>query len=143
MTFLKQFMKWSYASLYTILSECSCKWLIFLFSTLHWTSKLVDSSQTRLQWRISLGLSFVLESYNFTTLLKQTISYQRFLHKFEMRSSKDNALSICTPSIFFFFIRLPNSCFTNFWTFLFVPSIKEMTLIFIQFVIIVLKPLNC
>ena len=104
MTFLKQFMKWSYASLYTILSERSCKWLIFLFSTLHWTSKLVDSSQTRLQWRISLGLSFVLESYNFTTLLKQTISYQRFLHKFEMRSSKDNALSICTPSIFFFLL---------------------------------------
>ena len=51
----------------------------FFYSILyHETSKLVGSSQTGFQWRISLGLSFVLESYNLTTLLKQTISYLLF-----------------------------------------------------------------
>ena len=44
----------------------------------HETSKLVESSQTGLQWRISIGLSFVLESHNLTTLLKQKISYKVF-----------------------------------------------------------------
>ena len=49
----------------------------FFYSILyHKTSKLVDSSQTGLQRRISLGLSFVLKSNNLTTLLKQTISSQ-------------------------------------------------------------------
>ena len=44
----------------------------------HETFKLVGSSQTGIQYRISLGVPFVLESCNLTTLLKQTISYQPF-----------------------------------------------------------------
>ena len=87
-------------SLYTIFSERSCKWLIFLFNTLPWTSKLVDSSQTELQWRISLGLSFVLESYILTTLLKQTISYQPFYINLK-QVPNDNVLSIPTPNSFY------------------------------------------
>ena len=65
-------------SLYTIRSECSCKYWFFYSVLYHKTFKLVDSSQTGLQWRISLGLSFVLQSYNLTSLLKQIISYQLF-----------------------------------------------------------------
>ena len=87
-------------SLYTIFSERSCKWLIFLFNTLPWTSKLVDNSQTELQWRISLGLSFVLDSYILTTLLKQTISYQPFYINLK-QVPNDNVLSIPTPNSFY------------------------------------------
>ena len=59
------------------MSACVSDW--FFYSILyHETSKLVDNSQTGIQWRISSGLSFVLESYNLATLLKQTISYQLF-----------------------------------------------------------------
>ena len=51
----------------------------FFYSILYQEiSKLADSSQTGLQWRILLGLSFVLELYNLRTLLKQTISHQLF-----------------------------------------------------------------
>ena len=86
-------------SLYTIRSECSCKYWFFYSVLYHKTFKLVDSSQTGLQWRISLGLSFVLQSYNLTSLLKHNF-IPTFLHKFEMCSSKDNVLSICNPKSF-------------------------------------------
>ena len=61
------------------------------------TSKLVDSIQTGLRWKISLGLSFALEPYKLTTLLKHNL-LPAFLHKFETCSSKYNVLSIYTPS---------------------------------------------
>ena len=60
-------------SLYTICSVRSCKWLIFLFSTLPWNIQTSGQLLTGLKLRNLLGLSFVLESYNLTILLKQAI----------------------------------------------------------------------
>ena len=74
---------------------------LFFYSVLyHETSKLVDSSQTGPQWRISLRLSFVLESYNLATLLKQTISYQLFYINLERAHQRMFYLAICTPNSF-------------------------------------------
>ena len=86
-------------SLYIILSEHSCKWLIFLFNTLPWTSRLEHSSQTGLQWRISLGF-FVLNSYNLTIFLKQTISYQLFYINWK-RTNQRIMFNLYVPPIAF------------------------------------------
>ena len=105
----------------------------FFYSILHHgTSKLMDSSQTGLQWKISLGLIFVLDSYDLIILLKQTISY-RFFCMYLKRVRQKIMFCLHVPPIAF--IRFPNSYITNFCpdTFMFVFSNKWMTLIFIQF----------
>ena len=86
----------------------------FFYSIIyHETSKLVDSRQTGFQWRISLGLIYLDN-------LAKTISYQLF----KTCSSKDNILHIYLQQLFF--IRLPNSCITNFCTYFHVWTLKQL-----------------
>ena len=73
--------------------------LLFYSVLYHETSKLVDSSQTGPQWRISLRLSFVLESTLLGNLAKTDNFLPAFLHKFGTCSSED-VLFICTSNSF-------------------------------------------
>ena len=87
-------------SFYKTCTEHLHKWLIFLFNTLSWNIQTSEQYPNWTSMKISLGLSFVLESHNLTTLLKQKILYQLFYINLKCVCSQDNVLSMCTLNSF-------------------------------------------
>ena len=101
-----------------VVTTLASDWFFYSVSY-HETSKLVESSQTGLQWRISLGLSFVLEPYNLATLLKQTISYQLFsIKKYSGQYSVLIKMHIVTGNEKLYEIYFKNLYFQNVFAFI-------------------------
>ena len=78
MVFLNHLRKKPVLSQYTFAVSVRANYLCFISIFFPKTLKQTDSNQTALLWKLSLRFFFVLNSYNLTALLRQTISAQPF-----------------------------------------------------------------